>query len=173
MAGCIHIYCGDGKGKTTAAVGLTVRAAGAGNRAAFVQFFKDGSSSEIGLLRQLPGVEVLVCPRKFGFYKYMKEPERVEAREAYTALLELALRRAEEGLELLVLDEAVSACNHGVIPEETILSFLAKRPESLEVVLTGRNPSEALLAAADYVTEMKKLRHPFDRGIPARKGVEF
>ena len=74
---------------------------------------------------------------------------------------------------LLVLDEAISACNCGVIDEETLAAFLAEKPAGLEVVLTGRNPSERLLARADYITEMKKIRHPYDQGITARLGVEY
>ena len=172
MAGLVHLYCGDGKGKSTAAIGLSVQAAGAGKRVLFLQFFKDGSSSEIGMLRQIPGVEVLVCPRHFGRFRNMSEEQKAEAREAYGALLAEACDKAREK-DLLVLDEAVSACNHGVIPEAELLDFLRHKPEGLEVAVTGRNPSEALMAEADYITEMVKRRHPFDRGIAARKGVEF
>ena len=75
--------------------------------------------------------------------------------------------------DLLVLDEIMSACSTGVVPEEEVLAFLGSKPEGLEVVLTGRNPSEALCQAADYITEMRKVKHPFDQGIPARKGIEF
>ena len=172
MAGLVHLYCGDGKGKSTAAVGLALRAAGAGKRVLFLQFFKDGSSSEISLLRTVPGVEVLVCPRHFGRFRNMSEEQRNEAREAYGALFEEAYRKAPEA-DLLVLDEAVSACGHGVISEEKLLAFLRDKPAELEVVLTGREPSEGLYAAADYITKMQKLRHPFDVGIPARLGIEF
>ncbi len=172
MEGLVHLYCGDGKGKSTAAVGLSVRAFGAGKRVVFTQFFKDGSSSEIAVLRQLPGVKVLVCPEHFGRFRNMTPEKREKARAAYAELLESALSSASEA-DLLVLDEAVSACNHGIIDEGRLLAFLGERPAGLEVVLTGREPSEALLAAADYVTEMKKRRHPFDAGIPARKGIEF
>ena len=171
--GLIHLYCGDGKGKTTASVGLSVRCAGAGGRVIFTQFFKDGTSSELRVLETIPGVRVLVCPRKYGFFKRMNEEQRAAAREDFTALLRSALSAAREGAELLVLDEAVSACNHGVIPEAELLDFLRHRPEGLEVAVTGRNPSEALMARADYITEMVKRRHPFDRGVAARKGVEF
>ena len=172
MAGLIHLYCGDGKGKSTAAVGLALRAAGAGKRVLFLQFFKDGSSSEIPLLRTIPGVEVLVCPKHFGRFRNMSQEQRAEATEAYGALFEEGCRRAGEA-DLLVLDEAVSACGHGVISEERLLAFLREKPSELEVVLTGREPSEGLYAAADYVTRMQKLRHPFDVGIPARLGIEF
>ncbi len=172
MAGLIHLYCGDGKGKSTASVGLSVRAAGAGRKVVFTQFFKDGTSSELRVLRALPEVEVLVCERHFGRFRNMSEAEKREAKEAYSALLEKALEKAA-GADLLVLDEAVSACNHAILSEERLLEFLRSRPEGLEVVLTGRDPSEALRSAADYVTEMRKLRHPFDRGIAAREGIEY
>lgn len=173
MSGLIHIYCGDGKGKTTASVGLAVRAAGAGQRVLFVQFFKNGSSSEIQALEGLDGVQTLFCETRFGFYKYMDEQTRERARCAYSALLKTAIAQADGSLQLLVLDEVISACNHGMVPEETLLDFLQNKPEQLEVVLTGRNPPAALLDAADYVTEMRKIKHPYDRGIQARRGIEF
>lgn len=172
MAGLIHIYCGDGKGKTTAAVGLTLRSAGAGNRVVFTQFFKDGSSSEISLLRQIPGISVLHADTVGGFWKRMTAEQQAQASRDYTELFHIACERAKN-MDLLVLDEVISACNHGAVPEEALLEFLQNKPEHLEVVLTGRNPSEALLAQADYVTEMKKIKHPFDHGVLARKGIEY
>jgi len=170
--GLTHLYCGNGKGKTTAAVGLSVRCAGAGGKVVFCQFGKDGTSSELRVLEQVPGIRVFVCRERFGFYKRMDEATRARARAAYTALLEEALAAAGEA-QLLVLDEAVSAMNHGMIPMERVLEFLKTRPEGLEAVLTGREPPEALQAEADYITEMVKRKHPFDRGIAARKGIEF
>ena len=172
MAGLVHIYCGDGKGKTTAAVGLTLRSAGAGNRVVFTQFFKDGSSSEISLLRQIPGISVLHTTTVGGFWKRMTAEQQAQASRDYTELFHIACEMAKNA-NLLVLDEIISACNHGAVPEEALLEFLQNKPEHLEVVLTGRNPSEALLAQADYVTEMKKVKHPFDRGVLARKGIEY
>lgn len=173
MQGMIHLYCGDGKGKTTAAVGLSVRAAGAGKRVLFAQFLKDGSSSELNVLRALQNVEVACCTQNFGFFKAMDGQTKAAARQAYSALLGDVMRKSVEGVDLLVLDEAVAACNHGLIEEIKLLDFLCGRSETLEVVLTGRNPSQHLLDAADYVTEMRKCKHPFDRGIAARRGIEF
>ena len=173
MRGLIHLYCGDGKGKTTAAVGLSVRAAGAGKHVLFAQFLKDGSSSELNILRALPNVETACCEQNFGFFKSMNEQTKATARQAYSALLEDAMRKSADGIDLLVLDEAVAACNHGLIEEATLIDFLRRRPETLEVVLTGRDPSQHLLDAADYVTEMRKHKHPFDWGVAARCGVEF
>ena len=168
----IHLYCGDGKGKTTAAMGLALRMAGAGKQVLVGQFFKNGSSSEIKALSAVPGVETLHCVTVPGLYSRRTEQQRQQARRDYTAYLTELLAKAE-GKDLLVLDEAVSACRHGSIPEETLLRYLDTYRETMEIVLTGREPSEALQARADYITEMCKRRHPFDRGIRARKGVEF
>ena len=173
MAGLVHIYCGDGKGKTTAAVGLAVRAAGAQRRVLLAQFFKNGDSSELAVLRALENVEVLICEGRHGFWWNMDETERAQSRRDYSALLDRALETARRGADLLILDEVISACNHGAVDEETLLDFLREKPAELEVVLTGRNPSEALTARADYVTEMKQLRHPYDRGVGARRGIEY
>ena len=172
MKGMIHLYCGDGKGKTTAAAGLALRALGCGRKVLFAQFLKNGDSAELAPLR-LVGAQTMICPVSHGFIWTMTEEEKERAAADYTALLREAFRTAEEGFDLLVLDEAVGAAGCGMIPEEELLRLLEARPEALEVVLTGRGPSEALLSAADYVTEMKKLRHPFDRGVGARKGIEY
>ena len=83
------------------------------------------------------------------------------------------MSEAAQDADLLILDEIISACNHGAVRENLLTDFLDRRPEKLEVVLTGRNPSPALVERADYMTEMRKCRHPFDQGIPARKGIEF
>lgn len=173
MSGLIHIYWGEGKGKTSAALGLALRAAGAGIKVLFVQFLKDGSSSEISMLERL-GIETACCHdiRKFVFQ--MTEAERLQAGEEYSRLLTAAISRCrEEGSGLLVLDEVLPACQLGLVPETALTDFLRSKPSELEVALTGREPSPALLELADYATEMKKLRHPYDRGIQARKGIEF
>ncbi len=170
--GMVHIYCGDGKGKTTAAAGLAVRMAGAGKTVVFSQFFKDGSSSEIAALRALPGVTVLHCDTVRGWFDRMSPEDRARARRDYAAFFRRAAETAARA-DLLVLDELAFACRCGAVAEEDVLAFLRAAPERLEVVLTGRDPSPALVEAADYVTRMEKVKHPFDRGVPARLGIEF
>lgn len=172
MPGLIHIYCGDGKGKTTAAMGLALRAAGSGKRVLVLQFFKDGKSSEFNALAHVPGIEVVPQTRAFGFSWTLSETEREEAKAYYAGLLEEAFQRCG-AFGLLVLDEAMSACTTGMIGEPRLLELLAGKPEGLEVVLTGRGPSDALVDAADYVTDMRKVKHPYEQGIAARKGIEF
>ncbi len=168
----IHIYCGDGKGKTTAAIGLAVRMAGFGGKMLFGQFFKDGSSSEISSLKLLPNVTTLHCHTIPGRYIRLNEQQRRQVAADYTAYLKNQLELAKD-CDLLVLDEVISACNHGTVPEDMLTAFLDRLPEGKEVILTGRNPSEALVQRADYVSEVKKIKHPFDRGITAREGIEY
>lgn len=175
--GYVHIYCGDGKGKTTAAVGLSVRAAGSGIPVLFVQFLKDGTSSEIRVLEKIPEITVLCADKDYGFYISMDDAEKLDAKKNYMALLEKAILvcRQSEGntRRILVLDEIMAACNYGLVDQEFLLSFLADRPEGLEVVMTGRNPQKELCEIADYITEMKKQKHPYDQGLTARIGIEL
>ena len=172
MRGMIHIYCGDGKGKTTAAVGLTIRGVGAGKKVLFSQFMKSGKSSELKVLRGLENISVVTCQTVTGFYKNMTPEQRAQVSKDYSAMLQEVLRASDDA-DLLILDEIISACNHGVVEEAVLCRFLKEKPEHLEAVLTGRNPSEQLLELANYVTEMKKQKHPYDEGVSARLGIEF
>ena len=172
MSGLIHIYCGDGKGKTTAAVGLAIRAAGAGQRVVFAQFFKDGSSSEISVLKVVENIQTVHCNTVRGFWKRMDDVQKAKASKDYTSFLAEIIVLAKDA-DLLVLDEIISACNHGTVTEAAVLDFLRDKPNGLEVVLTGRNPSKALLELVDYVSEIRKVKHPYDCGIAAREGIEF
>ena len=111
---CIHIYCGDGKGKSTAVTGLAVRAAGSGRRVIFTQFMKDGKSSELKVLRELPGVTVLTCEKQFGFFWNMTDEQKKEAAAAYQALFDRATELAvREDAFLLVMDEFMSSRHAG------------------------------------------------------------
>ncbi|MCF0143014.1 MAG: cob(I)yrinic acid a,c-diamide adenosyltransferase [Parasporobacterium sp.] len=168
----IHIYCGKGKGKTTAATGLTVRMAGNGGRVLFAQFFKDGSSSEISVLKNLENVDVRHCDTLIGFFDRMTDEEKEKVTCDYSAFLKGLLEEAP-AYDLVVLDESISAYNHGVYCREDLLDFLKEHPEKPEIVLTGRDPAPELFARADYVTEMTKHKHPFENGVEARKGIEY
>lgn len=171
--GLVHIYCGDGKGKTTAAVGLAVRCAGGGGRVLFYQFLKDGSSSEINILRQIDNVDVIAGYKKTKFYNVMTDEEKKEAALYYTEKFDEIINMAKSnGYDLIVLDEAIHAVNLKYISVEKMLSFLKTKPYGLEAVLTGRNPSVDICRHADYISEIKKIKHPFDKGIKARRLIE-
>ena len=172
----IHIYCGNGKGKTTAATGLAVRAAGSGKRVLFVQFFKDGSSCEIDELDRLERIDCMYYPVNLGFFKNMSEKTRIQAKQEYQALFERAIDRfLEEDMQMIVLDEIMSVYKYNLIDRERVLEFLRgkKGNVDIEVVLTGRDPAPELLELGDYVSEIKKIKHPYDLGITARKGIEY
>ena len=161
----VHIYCGDGKGKTTAAMGLALRMAGAGKQVLIGQFFKNGSSGEIKILKTVPGVTAIHCQTVPGRYVHMTDTEKDQARRDYTAYL-LELLERGKAADLLVLDEVISALNRGIVP-------MKAWGGEKEIVLTGRNPAQTLVDLADYVTEMRKEKHPFDQGVRARKGIEY
>lgn len=137
--GMVHIYCGDGKGKTSAAVGLAARAAGAGLSVLFAQFLKTGDSAELAALGRMGGVDVALPAR----------------------------------YDVLVADELLDAINLGLVDLAEAVAWLHGRPAGLEVVLTGRDPAPELVELADYVSEVKKVKHPFDRGVAARRGIEY
>ena len=167
--GLVHLYWGDGKGKTTAAMGLALRALGTGRKVVIVQFLKGGQSGEIPLLRSL-GAQIFRGKAGMKFTFQMSEAEKAETRALQTEHLRQALACEAD---LLVLDEACAAWQTGLVDRELLKQAVLERPAGREVVLTGRQPPEWLLEAADYVTEMHCHRHPFERGIPAREGVEF
>ena len=169
--GLIHIYCGDGKGKTTAAMGLALRCLGNGGKVLVMQFLKDGKSGEISVLKSL-GAEILPTYPDIKFSFKMTDEEKQRAAEFYTNSLEEIKAKAKDH-DMLIFDEILHAVNLGFIPLESLLFFLENKPANLEVVMTGRDPKEELLGTADYITEMKKLKHPFDKGVKARKMVEY
>ena len=172
--GLIHIYCGDGKGKTSAATGLAVRAAGCGKQVLFARFLKNEESGELEILDRIPEIHVIHLERSFGFYRTLTEAEQAEVRQMYKTLWHDIVRRAETDMyDVLVMDEFMAAYNYGLIGHDAAFAFLREKPERLEVVLTGRDPDEDLVELADYVSEIRKVKHPFDRGIRARRGIEY
>ena len=169
--GCVHIYCGDGKGKTTAAVGLALRAAGQGLTVGIAQFLKDGRSGECRVLSAVPGILLVPFLPDVPFSFAMTPEQRREAARFYAGLLDTVGQRSD--LDLVVLDEVLDAVGTGLLKEEALLSFLRIRPVGQEVVLTGRNPSPKLQEAADYITDMRALKHPYATGQAARRGIEW
>jgi cob(I)alamin adenosyltransferase len=180
--GLVHVYTGDGKGKTCAAVGAAVRALGRGLRVCLIQFLKGGDpSGEVRALRKLAHVTL----RRFGADwrerarqdpQWWKAPPTAEERE----LIQEGLRFAGESIasgkhDLVILDEIIVACRKGLVATEDIVALMKNRPAGVELILTGRGAPQALLEAADLVTEMKEVKHPLARpdSLGARRGVEF
>ena len=173
MFGLIHIYCGDGKGKTTAAVGLAVRCAGRGNKVLLVQFLKSRDSGELYSLAKLPDIEVMRGKESKKFTFQMNEEEKHALLIEHNKMFEQVLEKIKNGgYSLLILDEVIGALNAKVFEMPKLIEFLRHKPENLEGVLTGRNPAPELVEIADYVSEMRKVKHPMDKGIMAREGIE-
>lgn len=172
MKGLIHIYTGDGKGKTTAGVGLSIRCAGNGGKVIYTQFLKDNKSSELNIIKQVDNITFVPCENKLGFYTRMNETEKSQTKEIYNNLFKKVIELAATDCQLLVLDEIIIAYKFQVIDQGLLLSFLKNKPEELEVVMTGRYATEELIALADYVSEVKKVKHPYDQGIMTREGIE-
>ena len=167
--GLVHLYWGDGKGKTTAAMGLALRALGQGKRTAVLQFMKDGGSGEIRMLEKL-GAAVYAGKLDGGFVRQMSEEERAAVRQRQDELLREIMERDDE---LVILDEACAAWRTETVDRELLLRAVKERPAWREIVLTGREPADWMLEAADYSTEMRCEKHPFSSGVRARRGVEF
>lgn len=170
--GKIHIYYGYGKGKTTAAVGQLIRAAGSGFQVLMFQFLKDNTSSERKILEMLPDVTCLPGCRNVKFFNQMDAEERAKVRQ-YNDKILAEIGRSCTAYDIVLLDEALCAVSLGLLSEEDLLSFLAQKPRQLEVILTGHEASERMIDAADYVTEMNKIKHPYDKGQTARAGIEY
>lgn len=170
----IHIYYGDGKGKTTAAVGLASRAAGSNMRVMFVQFLKTDASGERLSLEKLESVTLTPCPRELKFTSDMDDQEKQQAAMMFRGLFDRSVSASlSQRYDMIILDEIFDAVNEGMVSESEVFEFIANAPDGMEIVLTGHEPSERFIDAADYVTEFRKIKHPFDRGIGGRIGIEF
>jgi cob(I)alamin adenosyltransferase len=176
--GLVQIYTGDGKGKTTAAFGLALRAAGQGNKVLIYQFLKP-SSLDIGERSALnPGaarIRVETLDIKWDMAKSFDDKKQVtQAKVAISEALDRIAQTAEKRFyDLLILDEIVFCLSKGLAKLEDIKNVIDKKDPAVEIVLTGRGATEELIAMADLVTEMKNIKHPFDKGLSARRGIEF
>jgi cob(I)alamin adenosyltransferase len=170
--GLVQVYTGNGKGKTSAAFGLALRAAGRGLKAYVIQFIKGGFDyGELYVIDRVPGITL----KAFGRGKFVvskpADPKDVElAGEA----LSLATEIVSSGMyDVVILDEVNVALNLGLVKLENVLSLVKAKPAHVELVLTGRNAPDEIVQIADLVTEMKEVKHPYNEGVAARKGIEY
>ena len=169
-----HIYYGDGKGKTTAAIGLAVRAAGSKMKVLFVQFFKTEFSGERHILSHTENVTLTFCPLELKFTFDMDDKEKAQAAKIFKGIFDNAVTTAlTEKYDMVVLDEVFEAINAHMLSESEVYEFITNAPSSMEIVMTGHNPPQKFMDCADYITEFKKIKHPYDRGITGRIGIEF
>ncbi len=170
MKGFVQVYTGNGKGKTTASLGLAVRAAGAGLNVYIAQFLKKGDYSEIKALERFSD---RITIKQFGLGKFVKgqpSDEDVAAGLFGYATLDTVITEGEH--DLVIIEEGNVAVSCGLFTEEGLLALIDKKPEHVELVITGRNAGEKLIKRADLVTEMKEIKHYYQQGVKARVGIE-
>ncbi|MEA3557676.1 MAG: cob(I)yrinic acid a,c-diamide adenosyltransferase [Candidatus Thermoplasmatota archaeon] len=169
--GYVQVYTGDGKGKTTASIGLGIRASGAGSRVRMIQFMKGRRYSEIDAIENIPNFEVSQHGRDEFVSK--ENPEQVDidlARKGFETAKEIILAGEHD---LVILDEINVAVDFGLLNIEEVLELVRSRPENIEIILTGRYAPREFIDGADLVTEMKEIKHFYQKGVEARKGIEF
>lgn len=190
MKGFIEVYTGDGKGKTTASIGLAIRAIGAGKKVCIIQFMKSLAYSEQQVLKNLPGITLITLGKPYFIAKEgMLTDEEIKAwgdklvvypaghppkdyRNMVLKGIDDAVKAVSGSYDVVILDEYNMACWYELATDEDTKRILSARKENVELVFTGRNAPEAVLDAADLITEMKKVRHYYDKGIMGRKGIE-
>lgn len=170
MQGYVQVYTGNGKGKTTASLGLTLRAVGAGLKVYIIQFLKKGDYSEIKALEKFSGQ---VTIEQFGLGKFVKgKPsldDVVAGKKGYDTVTEV-LEKGEH--DVVVIEEGNVAVNVGLITEEMLLRLIDIKKEHVELIITGRNATDKLIEKADLVTEMREIKHYYKKGVKARVGIE-
>jgi cob(I)alamin adenosyltransferase len=170
--GYVQIYTGNGKGKTTAALGLALRAAGHGLKTIIVQFMKGQHYGELDSAKMLGG---LVTIEQFGhpqFCRLTDPPDAADVKRAQAALMRIREIISAKTCDVLIIDEGTTAVMFNLIRESDLLELIKDRPSGMELVLTGRGATPALMEAADLVSEMKDIKHYYNKGVQARKGIE-
>jgi len=173
--GYVQIYTGDGKGKTTAALGLGLRAVGRGLRVIMIQFLKSGISGEIAAIKSFgERFKIINFAQTDRFVKDLNESERMELyNRTQKEFSDIDKYLFESPCDLLILDEIMGAIHAGLIDSAQVGGLMEKKPENIELVLTGRNVPKEIADKADLITEMKSLRHYAEKGVKARPGIEF
>lgn len=168
--GYVQVYTGNGKGKTTAALGLAIRAAGAGLNVYIAQFMKQGAYSELKALERFAD---RITIEQFGTGRFVRgNPDPAELAAGRKGLAAVRKACSSGAYDVVIMEEAGVAEFFGVIATTEILDSIRKKPEGVELVITGRGISETVMAAADLVTEMREIRHYYNNGVMARPGIE-
>jgi cob(I)alamin adenosyltransferase len=170
MKGYVQVYTGNGKGKTTAALGLCLRAAGAGLNVFIAQFMKMGDYSEIKALKRFSD---LITIEQYGLGKFIKgkpSPEDIAASQKGFDRVKAAVLSGK--YDMVIIEEGNMAVQFGLIPLESLLKLIENKPPHMELVITGRNADPKILEKADLITEMKEIRHYYQKGVGARVGIE-
>ncbi|MBM6837622.1 cob(I)yrinic acid a,c-diamide adenosyltransferase [Clostridium saudiense] len=173
--GLVQVYTGNGKGKTTASIGLGIRAYGNGLKVIMIQFLKSGVTGELEVLNNLgENFKVYRFEKEKDFTWNLTEEQKEELQKEISEGFNFAKKVVKDNMcDMLILDEVMASVNGGYIDEEDVLKLIESKNDKMELVLTGRNVPKAIVDKSDLITEMKDVKHYFNKGIPARKGIEF
>ncbi|WP_300386517.1 cob(I)yrinic acid a,c-diamide adenosyltransferase [Clostridium sp.] len=173
--GYVQVYTGNGKGKTTAAVGLAVRAAGNKYTVYMVQFLKGNEFGEVKIAKKLaPFFNIYRFEKKRGFFWTLNDEEKVELKEEVQKAFEFCKESLkQEKCDILIMDEIMGVLSNELISEEQLLELIDIKPSNIELVLTGRNAPKSIIDKANLVTDMKDIKHYFNNGVTSREGIEF
>ena len=173
--GYVQIYTGNGKGKTTAAIGLAVRAAGNEYNVFMVQFLKTSKTGEIEAAKKIaPFFNIFRFEKKRGFFWTLNSEEKSELKQEVQKAYEFCLEALHgEKCDILIMDEVMGALNNKLISEKQLLELIEVKPDNVELILTGRDAPISIIDKANLVTEMKDIKHYFNEGVPSREGIEF
>lgn len=173
--GFVQIYTGNGKGKTTAAIGQGIRAYGNGLKVIMVQFLKSGKTGELNTVDELSdNFEIFRFEKRRGFVWTLSEEEKLEVKKEVKVAYDFILDVIENcKCDMLIIDEIMGVLKNKFLSVEDVLELIRKKPKNMEIIMTGRNVPEEIIEKANLVTEMKEIKHYYKEGVPARKGVEF
>jgi len=173
--GLVQVYCGEGKGKTTAAIGQGIRAMGRGLKVIMIQFLKGGISGELKTLSKLePEFKVFRFEKARGFFNELSPTEKNELKMEISNAVKFAKKVFDtKECDLLILDEILGAVENHLIAEEELVTFVKSKPQGMELVLTGRKLPVTLKDHVDYISEITPVKHPYKRGVGAREGIEY
>lgn len=173
--GFVQIYTGDGKGKTTAAIGQGIRAYGNGLKVIMVQFLKSGETGELETIKELgENFEIFRFEKKRGFVWTLTDEEKEEVKKEVKVAYEFVLSLlADNKCDVLIIDEIMGVLKNKFLTIEDVIDIIDKKPKHVEIIMTGRNVPEEIIEKADLVTEMKVIKHYYQKGVPSRKGIEF
>ena len=173
--GLVQVYCGKGKGKTTAAIGLGIGALGNGYKVIMIQFLKHDTTSECKMIKALePDFKIFHFEKKRGFTWQLNDEEKQEIKSETSNALKFASKVMDTGqCDVLILDEILNSLELGFVSEEEVITLIENKSDDVELVLTGRTLPESIANKADYISRIESIKHPMDKGIDARKGIEY
>ncbi|HHL2032886.1 cob(I)yrinic acid a,c-diamide adenosyltransferase [Clostridium perfringens] len=172
--GYVQVYTGNGKGKTTAAMGLAFRAVGDGMEVKVVQFLKSWKTGELESAKRFDNLEILRFEKVKGFTWELNEEQLAQLKSEVRVGFDFVKGLVENrGCDILILDEVMASISGGFIGEDEIVELIEKKPKDMELILTGRNVPEKIMGKADLITEMREIKHYYKKGVPAREGIEF